>query len=65
MVTINGQKDKENEGKTVAQMLALKGFRTALSAVEYNGKILKKDEYEKTILQNGDVVEVVSFMGGG
>lgn len=65
MVTINGQPDKASEGKTVAQMLVLKEFRTALVAVEYNGKILKKDEYDKTVLQSGDAVEVVSFMGGG
>lgn len=65
MVTINGKPDKAAKGKTVAQMLALKEFRMALVAVEYNGKILKKDEYDKTVLQSGDVVEVVSFMGGG
>lgn len=65
MVTINGQPDEAIEGKTVAQMLALKKFRAALVAVEHNGKILKKDEYDKTVLQSGDVVEVVSFMGGG
>ena len=34
-------------------------------AVELNEDIVPKQTYEETILKNGDVVEVVSFVGGG
>lgn len=33
--------------------------------VEINLNIIKKDRYEDTILQNGDSVEIITFMGGG
>ena len=38
-------------------------FRTI--AVEINEEIVSKKFYEETILNDGDVVEVVSFVGGG
>ena len=34
-------------------------------AVEVNGRIIKKDEYSSTQLNDGDKVEVVNFVGGG
>ena len=34
-------------------------------AVEKNGQIVPKRLYEETVLEDGDVVEVVSFVGGG
>ena len=36
-----------------------------LVAVEYNGSIVPKNQYEEKILTDGDVIEVVSFVGGG
>lgn len=65
MITLNGQQTDIKDGVTLRELLLEKEFRLALVAVEYNGRILKKDEYEKTVLQNGDVIEVVAFMGGG
>lgn len=65
MITLNGQQTEIKDHQTLSELLLEKEFRLALIAVEYNGRILKKDEYEKTVLQNGDILEVVSFMGGG
>lgn len=65
MITLNGQQIDIKDGTTVTELLLEKEFRIALVAVEHNGRILKKDEYEKTVLQNGDTIEVVAFMGGG
>ena len=30
-----------------------------------NGDIVPKAQYDKTVLQDGDSIEVVSFVGGG
>lgn len=65
MITLNGQQTEIKDGITVAELLGEKQFRIALVAVEYNGRILKKNEYDTTVLNDSDVVEVVSFMGGG
>ncbi|MEF2734888.1 MAG: sulfur carrier protein ThiS [Blautia sp.] len=34
-------------------------------AVERNGEIIPKSKYEETLLSDGDVLEIVSFVGGG
>ncbi len=34
-------------------------------AVEVNLKIIRKAEYDKYELADGDVVEIVNFVGGG
>ncbi len=65
MITLNGQSAEIKPGMTVTELLTEKKFREALVAVEHNGKILKKEDYGNIVLQDGDVVEVVSFMGGG
>lgn len=34
-------------------------------AVELNERILSKAEYNTTVLHENDILEIVSFMGGG
>lgn len=34
-------------------------------AVEHNREVLKKDVFAKTLLQEGDCLEIVQFVGGG
>ncbi len=34
-------------------------------AVEKNGKIVKKDEYPETKIEDNDKIEIVHFVGGG
>ena len=64
MVTINGEKTSAN-GKTVAEYLAAAGYDPARVAVERNGDIVPKAQYSATTLADGDVVEIVRFVGGG
>ena len=64
MVKING-KELNVAGKTVAEYLATTNYDYKRIAVERNGDIVSKAQYSETVLQNGDSVEVVSFVGGG
>ena len=64
MLTVNGQ-PVNAAGKTVAQYIAEAGFNTARIAVELNEAIVPKAKYAETVLADGDVVEVVNFVGGG
>lgn len=64
MVKINGIQT-EAQGKTLAQYLADSSFDAKRVAVELNGKILPKAQYDSTFLCDGDSVEIVSFVGGG
>ncbi len=64
MITINGN-PVAAEGKSLAAYLAEAKFDPKRIAVERNGEIVPKTNYATTILQDGDVIEVVSFVGGG
>ena len=64
MVTINGEK-LNIAGKTVAQYLLTTSYDPKRIAVERNGDIVPKAQYGQTVLQDGDRVEIVSFVGGG
>lgn len=52
-------------GKTIAEYLSTTNFDSKRIAIEKNGEIVPKAEYSSTVLQDGDSVEVVSFVGGG
>ena len=41
------------------------GYDSRRIAVELNGDILPKSQYQNTYFKDGDNVEVVSFVGGG
>lgn len=64
MVKINGA-SFDAAGKTLAEYLATTSYDTKRIAVERNGDIVPKAQYDATVLQNGDTLEVVSFVGGG
>lgn len=64
MVQINGEQ-KDVQGMSLITYLEQEGYQKNRIAVECNGEILPKVEYEQKILQDGDVLEIVSFVGGG
>ncbi len=64
MVKINGQ-EVDCAGKSIAEYIATTAYEQKRIAVEKNGDIVPKTQYAQTILQDGDVVEVVCFVGGG
>lgn len=64
MIKINGvQIDKEE--LSLLSYLEENGYRAGRIAVECNEEIVPKSQYETFILHSGDVVEIVSFVGGG
>ena len=64
MVKVNG-KEMDIAGSTVADYLMTTDYDAKRIAVERNGEIVFKSKYDETVLENGDSIEVVSFVGGG
>lgn len=64
MVRING-KDVAAEGKTLAEYIEEANYDNKRVVVEINYEIVPKDQYEAVVLKAGDLVEVISFVGGG
>ena len=64
MVKINGTA-LDIAGKTLAEYLSSTDYDPKRIAVERNGEIVPKAMYGETVLEDGDCVEIVSFVGGG
>ena len=64
-VTLNGEPRRLRDGLTVAELVSELGLRARRIAVEINLDILARDDYERRALRDGDVVEIVHFIGGG
>lgn len=64
MVFVNGEQ-KEADNMVLADYLIKADFDLKKIAVELNGKIVPKADYENIVLRENDSVEVVSFVGGG
>ncbi|MEF9918383.1 MAG: sulfur carrier protein ThiS [Eubacterium sp.] len=65
MITVNGREFDINEQQRLSEFLNQEGFETLRIAVERNGEIVPKSAYDKTVLNDHDTLEVVSFVGGG
>lgn len=64
MIEING-KTYEFDSKTVSNVLEDLSIDPKRVVVEVNYKIISKDKYSDYLLQDGDSVEIVQFVGGG
>lgn len=66
-VTVNGKEKTIADGNiSVVELLSKEKVETPdMVSVQLNGKILKRDFFENTQLNDGDQVEFLYFMGGG
>ena len=63
-IKING-KPEDIEEKNILDILKAKNVEPRMVAVEVNGELIERDNYETTILKEGDEIEFLYFMGGG
>lgn len=63
-VKINGE-DKDTSAKTIAGLLEELEIVPGRVAVEVNYNVIKKADYNNFRLKEGDMVEIVYFVGGG
>ena len=64
MVVVNGT-ELDVAGKTLSEYQATTTYDLKRIAVERNGEIVFKSQYDETVLEDGDRLEIVSFVGGG
>lgn len=62
---VNGEKLSLAEQLSLAEFVQQRQYRTERVVVELNGRIVPKASYDEIILQDADVLEIVSFVGGG
>ena len=61
---LNGEKESR-AACSVLELLAEKRMAPERVVVELNGAIVKRLQWEETILREGDALEIVCFVGGG
>jgi thiamine biosynthesis protein ThiS len=62
---VNGENRDVEKDTTVAVLLEGLGTPPERVAVELNLQILDKQAYGRTVLNDGDRLEIISFVGGG
>jgi sulfur carrier protein len=64
-VTVNGEARELRDGATVDELVTLVGFAGRRIAVEVNLDVVPRDRIAQHVLRDGDVIEIVQFIGGG
>jgi sulfur carrier protein len=64
-VTINGEVHLIPEGLTVRGLLEHLGMTEGPVAVERNRDVIPRMQHTAVLLDNGDQLEIVHFVGGG
>ncbi len=63
-ITVNGEA-RQSGSATVAGLVRELGLKPEKVAVELNGEIAPRSTLENVGLRDGDVLEIVHFVGGG
>ena len=65
LIKVNGKEIKYTSGMTVQDLVISLSYSTSRIAVERLGEIIPKKNYADTLINDGDKIEIVCFMGGG
>ena len=64
-IQLNGDPYEINDGINLNELLKKLKIQKNKVAIEVNGEIVEKSKYLNLILNKGDKVEIVKFIGGG
>lgn len=65
LIQVNSQDRRVAAGSTVAALLESLQLSPKSLAVELNEQVVPLSEHGTTVLQPGDRIEIVTFVGGG
>ena len=67
-LTVNGDISQyafPDKGTTISDLFHHLNLKETGRFVEINGRIFKEDTFSKTTIKDGDIIEIIQFMGGG
>ncbi len=66
VVTVAGNRKEYEEGINVPKLIEIEQVENPLYVtVTLNDEFVKREDFDNTVLKDGDVVEFLYFMGGG
>jgi len=63
-INLNG-KPVEAKSRTLELLIPEHGFNPEALIVEVNSELIKKENWAKTVIREGDTLELLNFVGGG
>ena len=64
-VFINGESKEISGTPSLAELIDQLDLPAARIAIELNRDVVRRNDWSSTILQDGDRIEIVHFVGGG
>jgi thiamine biosynthesis protein ThiS len=64
-ITLNGESKKIESEVTLDRLLDLFSLPRQRVAIELNRSVIRRGEWPETGVRDGDVIEVIHFVGGG
>ena len=64
-LTVNGESAEHADGLTVSALISELKLDPRRVAVERNKLIVRRAQFDKTALTDGDELEIVTLVGGG
>jgi sulfur carrier protein len=64
-ITCNGETKNIDPGTTLVALIQNYDLNPDTVVAECDGRIVKRDEYDTLVLTEGNVIELVRFVGGG
>ncbi|MBA3051668.1 sulfur carrier protein ThiS [bacterium] len=64
-IRINGKDTAITGTLTLREFITGRNIDIKITVVEYNGKIVRKEDLGNIIMKAGDAIEIINFVGGG
>ncbi|MDP3921576.1 MAG: type I DNA topoisomerase [Candidatus Omnitrophota bacterium] len=64
-IYVNGEERGVTQTVTISELLENFGIKATAVVIERNGEVVSRDDITRTVLADGDRIEIVQFVGGG
>lgn len=64
-ITVNGKEVELKNSRTVADFIIERNIAGKMFVIEKNLEIIQKENYSTAEIKEGDIIEIVGFVGGG
>jgi sulfur carrier protein len=65
ILTLNGKQESIDRPISLEALVAAKGLCPDKIVVEHNFSIISKEDWHKITVKDQDMIEIISFVGGG
>ena len=65
LIQLNGENREVLEAAVLSDLIYELSLAPARIAIEVNQRVVRRDQWERTALVEGDRIEIVHFVGGG